>query len=101
MLVSAISSLSSAKNSYLGGNTAQSAVKNSHYDHYNYFGANKENNNNQNAVNEMFHKIALWKDFCEKHIITDESQKETFNYLAQQILFAKEQNKDAGKDNDL
>ncbi len=83
MLVSAISSLSSAKNnSYLGGNTAKPAVKNSHYDHYNYFGAKKENSTPQNTMEEMFHKIALWKDFCEKKIITDESQKETFNYLA-------------------
>ena len=83
MLVSAISSLSSAKNnSYLGGNTAKPAVKSSHYDHYNYCGPKQENSTPQNTMEEMFHKIALWKDFCEKKIITDESQKETFNYLA-------------------
>ena len=82
MLVSAISNLSSAKNSqYSAKNTTSNPVKNSRYDHYNYFGANKDNNQ-QSSINEMFHKIALWKEFCEKNIITDESQKETFNYLA-------------------
>ncbi len=85
MLVSVVSSLSPAQNnSYSGVDTGKgnkSSVKNNYYDHYNYFGANKDNNS-QNAVNEMFHKIALWREFCEKNVITDESQKETFNYLA-------------------
>ncbi len=82
MLVSAISSLSSTK--YSGGkNTATNpAVKKNGYDHFNYFGSKKENANTQNSLNEMFHKIALWKEFCEKNIINDESQKESFNYLA-------------------
>ena len=82
MLVSAITSLATGKNvngSYVKGGHGQS--KPVAYDHVNYFGAKKENNSQ--LVNEdMFQKIALWKEFCEKQIINDDSQKQTFNYLA-------------------
>ena len=83
MLVSAVTSFMTGKGANGHG------VKNGHaqskpiaYDRNNYFGSTSKETNTQLIKEDMFHKIALWKDFCEKQIINDESQKESFNYLA-------------------
>lgn len=81
MLVSAITSLSTGRGAFDVNAKSGHAQLKSSYDRLNYFGAKKENNT-QLVKEDMFHKIALWKEFCEKQIINDESQKETFNYLA-------------------
>lgn len=82
MLVSAVTSLSTKQGPNNSLNQSGHAQKRlSGCDRVNYFGTKKETNTQ--LVNEdMFHKIALWKNFCEKQIINDESQKESFNYLA-------------------
>ena len=80
MLVSAITSLGAAKGIVANSKNNQSG--NAKYDRLNYFGA-KETTQNYIKTEEMANKIALWKQFCEMNILKeDESQKETFNYLA-------------------
>lgn len=79
MLVSAITSLGATKG--IVANSKNNQAGNAKYDRLNYFGA-KESNQSHLTTEEMCHKIALWKQFCEMNIINDESQKETFNYLA-------------------
>lgn len=79
MLVSAITSLGAVKGAVANGKNNQNG--NAKYDRLNYFGA-KETTQSHLKTEEMFHKIALWRQFCEMNIIDDESQKETFNYLA-------------------
>jgi len=48
----------------------------------NYFNMKKDEAKERVSREEMFQKIALWKEFCEKKLITDDSQIQTFNYLA-------------------
>ena len=79
MLVSAITNLGANKGMVANGKNSQNG--NAKYDRLNYFGA-KENTQSHLTTDEMFHKIDLWKKFCEMNIINDESQKESFNYLA-------------------
>ena len=81
MLVSAVTSVTNGKGVNGFG------IKNNHANvatsgRNNYFQAKKEKAQEQASRNELFHKIALWKEFCEKKLITDESQVENFNYLA-------------------
>ena len=81
MLVSAITSLVTKNcTNEKGLNDGHAFSKNTSYDKKNYFGAKKENT--QLVKEDLFHQIALWKNFCENQIITDEFVKETFNYLA-------------------
>ena len=80
MLVSAISNLANARVVAPNLKNTNSQNKPANYEHLNYFGSKETVN--KISTEEMFHKIALWKEFCEKNIINDESQKESFNYLA-------------------
>ena len=81
MLVSAITSLVTKNNNNgVNSKNGHAQAKTISYDRKNYFGSKKDNTQ---LVNEdMFQKIALWKEFCEKQLITDESQTTNFDYLA-------------------
>ena len=81
MLVSAVT------NVFNGKGVNGFGIKNNHAgvaasSRNNYSQAKREKAQEQDSRKEMFHKIALWKEFCEKKLITDESQVESFNYLA-------------------